>query len=79
MRFFANTAVGIFASTHPTQLMIFTQAGSLRSSLHELEDLLKEYSPLMGESTEWFMEKGIKYGAVFAEVSSPILWRPARG
>ena len=73
MRFFANTAVGIFASAHPTLLMIFTQAGSLRSSLHELEDLLNEYSPLMGESTEWFIEKGIKYGAVFAEVSFAIL------
>jgi len=40
-------------------------------SLHELEELLKEYSPLMSESMERNVEKVIKYGAVFAEVSSP--------
>ena len=54
--------------------MLSAQAESLRSSLHELEDLLKEYSPLMSESTEWVMGKSIKYGAIFAEVSAAILW-----
>jgi len=46
-------------------------------SLHELEGLLKEYSPMMSGSMERAVEKGIKYGTVFAEVSSRI-WRPAR-
>ena len=36
-------------------------------SLHELEGLLEEYAPMMGGS----IEKAIKYGAVFAEVSCP--------
>jgi hypothetical protein len=39
--------------------------------LNELEDLLKEYSPMMGTPTERVVDKAIKYGAVFAEVSSP--------
>jgi len=50
--------------------MMLAQAESLRSSLLELENLLKEYSPLMSGSTEWVIDKGIKYGAVFAEVGS---------
>jgi hypothetical protein len=49
---------------------MFAQAGALRSSLHELEGLLEEYSPLMGRSVERSVDKAIKYGAVFAEVSS---------
>ena len=40
-------------------------------ALHELEELLKEYDPLMSGSTEKAVEMGIKYGAVFAEVRSP--------
>ena len=40
--------------------------------LHELEGLLNEYSPLMAASTERALDKVIKYGVVFAEVSSPI-------
>ena len=40
--------------------------------LHELEGLLKEYNPLMSGSMEKAVEKGIKYGAVFAEVGSPM-------
>jgi len=48
-----------------------TQAESLRSSLHELEGLLKKYFPLMDGSTERALDKIIKYGIVFAEVSSP--------
>ena len=48
---------------------MFAQAESLRSSLHQLEELLKEYSPLMSGSTERVVDKAIKYGAVFAEVS----------
>ena len=53
--------------------MIFVQAESLRSSLHKLEELLEDYSPLMKESTEKALEKVFKVGAAFAEVSSPIL------
>jgi len=52
--------------------MIFAQAESLRSSLHKLEELLKDYSPLMKESTEKALEKVIKFGAAFGEVSPPI-------
>jgi len=39
--------------------------------LHELEGLLKEYSPLLPGSMERAMETGMKYGAVFAEVGPP--------
>ena len=52
--------------------MILTQVEALRSSLHELEGLLKKYSPLMSGSTEKAVGRAIKYGAVFAEVSSLI-------
>jgi len=38
--------------------------------LEELKELLKEYSPMMGAATERVVDKAIKYGAVFAEVSS---------
>jgi hypothetical protein len=55
---------------------MFAQAESLRSSLHQLEGLLEEYSPLMSESTERVVDKAIKYGAVFAEVS-PTMSKPA--
>ena len=47
------------------------QAEALRTSLRELEGLLKEYSPLMSGSIEKAVDRAIKYGAVFAEVSSP--------
>jgi len=40
-------------------------------SLHELEGLLKEYAPLMSGSMERAVERGMKYGAVFAEVGPP--------
>jgi len=39
--------------------------------LKELEELLKEHSAMMGAPTERVVDKVIKYGAVFAEVSSP--------
>jgi len=42
----------------------------LRSSLLQLEELLGNYSPLMTESTEKALEKGIKFGAAFSEVGS---------
>ena len=51
--------------------MVLTQAESLRSSLQKLEKMLQEYAPLMTGSDERAMDKVIKYGAVFAEVSSP--------
>ena len=50
----------------------------MRSSLNELEGLLEKYSPMMGERTEKFVDKAIKYGAVFAEVSSLILKAASR-
>ena len=52
---------------------MFAQAESLRSSLHELEGLLGEYSPLMSESTERVVDTAMKFGAVFAGVS-PTMW-----
>jgi len=45
--------------------------------LKELKELLEEHSPMMSASTEGIMDKAIKYGAVFAEVSSP-KWKPVR-
>ena len=52
------------------------QAEKLRSSLHELEGLLVEYSPLMSGSTERVVDKAFRYGTVFAEVSFT-MWKPA--
>jgi hypothetical protein len=51
---------------------MITQAGSLRSSLHNLESLLEGYSPLMSGMVEKVVDNGIKFGRVFAEVGSPI-------
>jgi len=48
------------------------QAKSLSLSLDKLEELLKDYSPLMNGSTERILEKVVQYGAAFSEVSSPI-------
>jgi hypothetical protein len=45
---------------------------SLRESLHKLEESLQSYSPLMSKSIERRVETVMKYGVVFAEVSSPI-------
>jgi len=44
---------------------------SLDSLLEGLEGLLKEHSPMMDAPTERVVDKAIKYGAVFAEVSPP--------
>ena len=44
------------------------QAESVRSSLHELEGLLEEYSPMMDGLTERVMDTVLNYGVVFAEV-----------
>ena len=43
---------------------------SLRSSLRKLEGMLKDYSPMMTESTEKALEKVFKVGAAFSEVSA---------
>ena len=51
--------------------MMSAQAEALHLSLHELEGLLKEYSSLMDNLTEKAVDRVIKYGAVFAGVSSP--------
>ena len=45
--------------------------------LKELEGLLKEHAPMMDTLTERVVDKAIKYGAVFAEVSSP-KWKPEK-
>ena len=66
----------VFVIANQGQLIMSTQAESLRESLHELEGLLVKYSPLMSESTERIMDTAIKYGDVFAEVSST-MWKPA--
>ena len=70
VQFSANNTVRIFATAHPHQLINLVQVEALRSSLHELEGLLKEYSPLMSGSTEKSVDRAFKYGAVFTGVSS---------
>ena len=45
--------------------------------LKELEELLKGHSQMMDASTERVIDKAIKYGAVFAEVSS-LKWQVAK-
>ena len=72
----ADHTVRLFAIRNRGQLIMFAQAESLRSSLHKLEGLLEEYSPLMSKSTEKVVDTAIKYGAVFAEVS-PTMSTPA--
>ena len=51
--------------------MIFAQAEPLRSSLHKLEEMLKDYSALMIEPTQQAFQKVSRFGVTFAEVSSP--------
>ena len=48
------------------------QTKSLRDRLDELEKSLAEFSPLMTGTAQRAVDKAIKYGAVFAEVSSPV-------
>ena len=72
----ADPTVRLFSIANRGPTNIFAQAESLRSSFEELERLLEEYSPLLSESTERVVDKAIKYGAVFAEVS-PTTWKPA--
>ena len=73
LRFTANSTVRQFPKIHPSQLIMHPQAESLRSSLHELEGLIKNYTPLMSRSMERAFGKGIQLGTVFAEVRSPVL------
>ena len=40
-------------------------------SLHDLERLLEEYTPMMSGSLEKALDKAFKLGAIFAEVSYP--------
>ena len=72
LQFSANSSVCLLAIPHPSQLTMFAKAEALRSSLKELEGLLEKYSPMMDEQTERVVDKVIKYGAIFAEVTSPI-------
>ena len=71
LQFSANATVRLFVLPCPCPLIIFTQPESLRSLLQELEELLKQYSPLMDGTTEKVLEKIIQYGSVLAQVSSP--------
>ena len=69
VQFSSNDSVRTFALTaHPIHLTKPAQAEALRSSLHELEELLKEYNPIMSGSMEISVDRAIKIGAVFAEV-----------
>ena len=76
VQLYAEPTVRLFAIANRGQLIMFAQAESLRSSLQELEGLLVKYSPLMSESTERVVDKALKFGAVFAEVS-PTMWKTA--
>ena len=78
LEFSADATVRLFCNrpSRPAN-NVFVQAESLRCSLHKLEVMLKEYSPLMSESTERSLEKVVKFGAAFLEVRSP-MWKPAR-
>jgi hypothetical protein len=49
---------------------MLVKAEALRSSLHELEGLLEEYSPLMTGSIQKSVDRAIKYGAALGEVST---------
>ena len=77
LHFSASPTVRLFATADRTQLIMVAQAESLHSLFTVLEELLKEYSPMLGASTERVVDKAIKYGAAFAEVSSP-KWQPPR-
>ena len=72
LQFSADASVCLLAIPYPSRLTMFAKAESLRSSLKELEGLLEKYSPMMDSHTERVADKVIKYGAIFAEVSSPI-------
>ena len=76
VRLSADPTVRLFLFANRRQLIMFAQVESLRSWLHELEGLVKEYSPLMEKPTERVVDKAIKYGVAFAEVS-PTTWKPA--
>ena len=69
VRLSADPTVRLFLVANSGQLIMFAQAESLRSSLQELEGLIEKHSPLISESAEKVVDKAIKYGAVFAEVS----------
>ena len=71
VRFSANDTVRILAIVHLLQIIILTKVEALRSSLRELEGLLKEYSPLMSGLTEKVVGNVIKYGCALAEVGRP--------
>ena len=76
VQLYAEPTVRLFAIANRGQLIVFAQAESLRSSLHQLEGLLGECSPLMSKSTERVVDKAIKYGAAFSEVGAT-MWKPA--
>ena len=45
---------------------------SLRPCLHELEELMKDYTPLMSKSVESAVGKEVKLGTVLAGVRSAV-------
>jgi len=70
LQFSAEVTVRLLIIVHRWLLILFAQTDSLRSSLLKLANMLKDYSPLMTESTEKALEKVIKFGAAFSEVGS---------
>ena len=70
LQFSAEVTVRLLAISHRRLLITFAQAGSLRSSLHTLEGMLKNYSPLMNELTEKALAKSFKVGAALSGVSA---------
>ena len=40
-------------------------------SLHKLENLLEEYTPMMSRSIEMSLDKTFKLGAIVAQVGNP--------
>ena len=72
LQFSTEVTVRPLAIFHRWPLLMRAQTESLRSSLHKLEEMLKNYSPLMNESTEHALEKVIKFGAAFSEVRTKL-------
>ena len=73
LQFSAKVTVHLPISHHRL-LLIFTQMESLRSSLQQLKELLRNYSLLMRESTEQALEKVIRFGAAFLEVRTQFFY-----
>ncbi len=76
LRFFANRTVRPLFTMDLSQLIISTQAESLRSSIRELEELMKGYTSMMSRVMGTALGNGNKLFVLFYKVRSPI-WKPA--